>query len=62
MASPQKNSKGLRPELASTLERLRVQGEERAAVQESATVYQLGFWPDSHRALPTDFLACALFA
>jgi hypothetical protein len=28
---------------------------------EAAKVYQLAFWPDDERAMPSDFLACALF-
>ncbi len=32
--------------------------EERA---EQAKVYQLGFWPEDERAMPGDFIACALF-
>lgn len=35
---------------------------EIEAKREAATVYQLAFWPDEQRAMPTDFLACALFA
>lgn len=31
------------------------------ALAESARVYQLAFWPDDERALPEDFIACALF-
>ena len=32
------------------------------ADREKSKVYQLAFWPDHSRAMPTDFLACALFA
>jgi hypothetical protein len=61
--SAQKNSQGSPPERANVkLERIRAQAEQRAAAEESAQIVQLAFWPDTHRALPTDFLACALFA
>lgn len=36
----------------------------RAALEEArerARVYQLAFWPDHERAMPGDFIACALF-
>lgn len=29
---------------------------------EAAKVYQLAFWPDEKRAMPADFIACALFS
>ena len=29
---------------------------------EAAKVYQLAFWPDDERAMPGDFIACALFS
>jgi hypothetical protein len=32
------------------------------AKREAATVYQIAFWQDDKRAIPTDFVACALFA
>jgi TrfA protein len=38
------------------------QEEKRQASQEAAKVYQLALWPDEQRALPTDFIACALFS
>jgi hypothetical protein len=62
MPTPQKKSRAMPAELATTLDRFRAEGEKRVAVDEAAKVYQLGFWPDTQRALPTDFLACALFA
>jgi len=34
----------------------------REATQEAATIYQLAFWPDDKRAMPGDFIACALFS
>jgi hypothetical protein len=37
----------------------RALAEEEA---EAAKVYQLAFWPDDERALPGDFIACALFS
>jgi hypothetical protein len=37
------------------------EAEKRAAETEEARVYQLGFWPDEDRAMPGDFIACALF-
>lgn len=33
----------------------------RALAAEKARVYQLAFWPDDERAMPGDFIACALF-
>lgn len=33
----------------------------REAAAEAAVVYQLAFWPDDDRAMPGDFIACALF-
>ncbi|HEX7480623.1 MAG TPA: plasmid replication initiator TrfA [Polyangiales bacterium] len=36
--------------------------EEQLAKEEAAKVYQLAFWPDDKRAMPTEFIACALFA
>ena len=36
--------------------------QEIEAKREAATIYQLGFWQDEQRALPTDFIACALFS
>lgn len=35
--------------------------ERRELAAEQAQVYQLAFWPDDERALPGDFIACALF-
>lgn len=32
------------------------------AARESSKVYQLAFWPDDKRAMPGDFVACALFS
>lgn len=36
--------------------------QEHFARQEAAKVYQLAFWPDEKRAMPADFIACALFS
>lgn len=36
--------------------------EAAEARREAAKVFQLGFWSDEQRALPTDFIACALFS
>lgn len=36
--------------------------DEHFAKQEAAKVYQLAFWPDEKRAMPADFIACALFS
>lgn len=36
--------------------------EESIAKRESARIYQLSFWPDEKRAMPANFIACALFA
>jgi hypothetical protein len=36
--------------------------EAATAKREAATVYQLGFWPDDKRAMPGEFIACALFS
>lgn len=30
--------------------------------REAARIYQLSFWPDEKRAMPADFIACALFS
>jgi len=44
-----------------------IAGEALAAIQqrsdaaEQGKVYQLAFWPEHERALPGDFIACALF-
>jgi hypothetical protein len=43
---------------ATWYERQIHEAEER----ESSKVVQIGYWPDNKRAMPTDFLACALFA
>ena len=32
------------------------------AARENSKVYQLAFWPDDKRAMPGDFIACALFS
>jgi len=36
--------------------------EQREREREDAQVYQLAFWPDDKRAMPGDFIACALFS
>ncbi|MGA3123617.1 MAG: plasmid replication initiator TrfA [Polyangiaceae bacterium] len=36
--------------------------EAATAKREAATVFQLGFWPDDKRAMPGEFIACALFS
>jgi hypothetical protein len=36
--------------------------KELEAEREKSKVYQLAFWDDDKRAMPTDFVACALFA
>jgi hypothetical protein len=36
--------------------------EARVEEREAAKVYQLAFWQDDKGAMPTDFIACALFA
>jgi hypothetical protein len=46
------------PSLAATLQRI----EQTEAQREEARIYQFAFWPDDKRAMPTDFIACALFA
>jgi hypothetical protein len=35
--------------------------QKREEDAEAAKVYQLAFWPDDERAMPGDFIACALF-
>ena len=35
---------------------------KREQEAEDAKVYQLAFWPDDERAMPGDFIACALFS
>jgi TrfA protein len=37
------------------------QAQAAEAAAEEARVYQLAFWPDDARAMPFDFVACALF-
>lgn len=61
MATSQRNLP-LPAELLKTVERLQAQAEDGGAQQHAAKVYQLAFWPDHQLAMPTDFLACALFA
>ena len=41
---------------------LEAQREEEATQAEEARVYQLAFWPDDKRAMPTEFIRSALFA
>jgi hypothetical protein len=36
--------------------------EALEAEREKNKVYQLAFWPDDKRAMPGDFIACALFS
>jgi TrfA protein len=48
----------LLPSLAATLGRI----AQTEAQREEARIYQLAFWPDDKRAMPIDFIACALFA
>ncbi len=57
------------PRLAEVYERMQrtmkereEKEEERKAHEEAAKVYQLPFWPDDRRAMPSDFLTSALFA
>ena len=40
----------------------RQSGESRSLPAEPTKVYQLAFWPDDKRAMPGDFIACALFS
>ena len=59
MALPSARTRRALPaELLLAVDRL----QSEAAQLEAAQVYQLAFWPDHQRAMPTDFLACALFA
>jgi hypothetical protein len=54
-----------RPALVGSQEWLEQKGREaegREAREESAKVYQIALWQDDKRAIPTDFVACALFA
>jgi len=46
----------------SWAERMARQVEEAESKREEAKVYQLAFWADDKRAMPHDFIACALFA
>lgn len=62
MAKGRKSGQSLVAALESTVAHLRDQAERDERQREQATVYQLAFWPDHQRAMPTDFLACALFA
>ena len=38
-----------------------IAAEAMAALEEREPPIQLGFWPDDERAMPGDFIACALF-
>jgi hypothetical protein len=46
------------PELEAVIRSAR----EAAHEAERARIYQLAFWPDDERAMPGDFIACALFS
>ena len=48
--------------LMNVVRRLQAQADLDALETQRAKVYQLAFWPDHQRAMPMDFLACALFA
>ena len=50
--------RGLPADIAAMLQRL----QQVEAQREDAKVHQLAFWPDDKRAMPSDFIACALFA
>jgi hypothetical protein len=52
------------PEIGSPewLRKVQQDREDQEEWREAATVYQLSLWPDHKRAMPTDFLVCALFA
>ena len=45
----------------SALRREMAEVMRRVEEAEAARVYQLAFWPDDERAMPTQFLSCALF-
>ena len=49
---------GLPPQIAEALQQL----GQSAADREQARIYQLAFWADDKRAMPSDFIGCALFA
>ncbi|TAN40134.1 MAG: hypothetical protein EPN22_17600, partial [Nitrospirae bacterium] len=49
-------------ELMAAIRRAEEAAEEAQEQREAATVYQLPFWPDDRRTMPTDFLTSALFA
>jgi hypothetical protein len=53
-----------KPQIGSPEWQREVQKESEAleAKREATTVYQLGFWPDDKRAMPGEFIACALFS
>jgi hypothetical protein len=46
----------------NVVKRLQARADSAALEAQHAKVYQLAFWPDHQRAMPMDFLACALFA
>src|SRR3954463_15173058 len=58
MVRAKKRGEALTAELLESVAHLR----EREEQEQVAKIYQLAFWPDHQRAMPTDFLACALFA
>lgn len=49
------------PVIESLAAEMRAVIERRERAAEQAQVYQLAFWPDDERAMPGDFIACALF-
>lgn len=50
------------PRVAQELPWEKKRRELQNAERGSAKIYQLAFWPDDKRAMPADFIACALFA
>lgn len=49
------------PDIKAVIEQTRAALRKAAEDAERAKLYQLAFWPDDHRAMPGDFIACALF-
>jgi hypothetical protein len=61
-ATPPAAPAPLVPHFEETYERMQRTLAEREAQEEAEKVYQLALWPDDKRAMPSDFIACALFA
>src|SRR5579872_7139600 len=59
---PQSSPDVLRPKAPIGTPEWDAEWQALEAERERKKVYQLAFWDDDKRAMPTDFVACALFA